>query len=168
MSRDSGRDVPDLEKLYARKLWAEFSYPICFRGEKKWELVRGFGRKGFLTLIKEVAQGPKRASKAQKSHEQTAPKNCLINSRVLPKKTRVLRQIAPESSPESSAKSLSHTFFVPFLSLSGASTTLHPHVVCTCALVHMWRRVCHVHPLLLAENYSECLFCTGQNSQLIP
>ena len=27
MSRDLGRDVPDLGKLYARKLWAEFSYP---------------------------------------------------------------------------------------------------------------------------------------------
>ena len=24
MSRDLGRDVPDLEKLYARKLWADF------------------------------------------------------------------------------------------------------------------------------------------------
>ena len=28
MSRDLGRDVPDLEKLYARKLWADFSYPV--------------------------------------------------------------------------------------------------------------------------------------------
>ena len=28
MSRDLGRDVPELEKLYARKLWADFSYPI--------------------------------------------------------------------------------------------------------------------------------------------
>ena len=27
MSRDLGRDVPDLEKLYARKLWADFSFP---------------------------------------------------------------------------------------------------------------------------------------------
>ena len=27
MSRDLGRDVPDLEKLYARKLWADFSLP---------------------------------------------------------------------------------------------------------------------------------------------
>ena len=27
MSRDFGRDVPDLEKLYARELWADFSYP---------------------------------------------------------------------------------------------------------------------------------------------
>ena len=35
----------------------------------------------------------------------------------LPIKTRVLRLIAPESSPERSAKSLSHSFFeVPFLS----------------------------------------------------
>ena len=28
MSRDLGQDVPDLEKLYARELWADFSYPI--------------------------------------------------------------------------------------------------------------------------------------------
>ena len=28
MSRDLARDVPDLEKLYARELWADFSYPI--------------------------------------------------------------------------------------------------------------------------------------------
>ena len=28
MSRDLGRDIPDLEKLYARKLWADFSFPI--------------------------------------------------------------------------------------------------------------------------------------------
>ena len=27
MSRDLGRDVRDLEKLYARKLWADFAYP---------------------------------------------------------------------------------------------------------------------------------------------
>ena len=27
MSRDLGRDVPDLEKLHARKLWAAFSFP---------------------------------------------------------------------------------------------------------------------------------------------
>ena len=27
MSPDLGRDVPDLEKLYARKLWADFLYP---------------------------------------------------------------------------------------------------------------------------------------------
>ena len=31
MSRDLGRDVPDLEKLYARKLWADFSYPKFHR-----------------------------------------------------------------------------------------------------------------------------------------
>ena len=27
MSLDLGRDVPHLEKLYARKLWADFSHP---------------------------------------------------------------------------------------------------------------------------------------------
>ena len=32
MSRDLGRDVLDLEKLYAGKLWADFSYPIEIRG----------------------------------------------------------------------------------------------------------------------------------------
>ena len=35
MSRDLGRDVPDLEKLYARKLWADFSYPIISPLENK-------------------------------------------------------------------------------------------------------------------------------------
>ena len=49
---------------------------------------------------------------------RTAPKNFLNNSRALPNKTGFLRQIAAESSPESSAKSLSHEFFrVLFLSL---------------------------------------------------
>ena len=39
MSRDLGRDVPDLEKLYARKLWADFSYPISekFYNHCLWE-----------------------------------------------------------------------------------------------------------------------------------
>ena len=27
MSRDLGRNVPDLEKLYASQLWADFSHP---------------------------------------------------------------------------------------------------------------------------------------------
>ena len=35
MSRDLGRDVPDLEKLYARKLWADFSYPNKGAGREK-------------------------------------------------------------------------------------------------------------------------------------
>ena len=30
MSRDLGRDVPDLEELYARKLRADFSHPKMF------------------------------------------------------------------------------------------------------------------------------------------
>ena len=34
MSRDLGRDVPDLEKLYARKLWADFSYPTRWFGSE--------------------------------------------------------------------------------------------------------------------------------------
>ena len=32
MSRDLGRDVPDLEKLYAGKLWVDFLYPIIRSG----------------------------------------------------------------------------------------------------------------------------------------
>ena len=41
-----------------------------------------------------------------------------VNSRALPNRTRVLRKLAPERSPESSAKSLSRKFFgVLFLSL---------------------------------------------------
>ena len=62
--------------------------------------------------------GAKKDSQSQTT-ARTAPKNFLNNSRgyrSLPSKTRVLRQITPESSPERSAKSLSHSFFVvPFL-----------------------------------------------------
>ena len=38
MSRDLGQDVPDLEKLYARKLRADFSYPKV----KKWSIRNDF------------------------------------------------------------------------------------------------------------------------------
>ena len=61
-----------------------------------------------------------RAKKEPQSQRiaRTAPKKFLNNSRALPNQTRVLRQIMPESSPESSAKSLSQKFSgVPFLSL---------------------------------------------------
>ena len=43
MSRDLGRDVPDLEKLYARKLWADFS--LCYNR---------LGKDGLDSLFKEV------------------------------------------------------------------------------------------------------------------
>ena len=66
-----------------------------------------------------LKSGAKKDPQSQKI-ARTAPKNFLNNSRgywSLPSKTRVLRQITPESSPERSAKSLSHSFFVvPFLS----------------------------------------------------
>ena len=44
MSRDLGRDVPDLEKLYARKLWADFSYPTLSEllTDTGWEVVVAF------------------------------------------------------------------------------------------------------------------------------
>ena len=60
----------------------------------------------------------KRTPKPKKKIARTAPKNFLNNWRALHNKTRLLRRIAPESSPETSAKSLSKKFFgVPFLFL---------------------------------------------------
>ena len=62
MSRDLGRDVPDLEKLYARKLWADFAIPIALyrphfgpqtRNVKKWQKM-AFGPTGNFS-----AMGPK-------------------------------------------------------------------------------------------------------------
>ena len=54
-------------------------------------------------------------------------------TRPLPSKPRILRQIAPESSPELSAKSLSHSFFVvPFLSPIVAEDSL-PMLQCLLA-----------------------------------
>ena len=38
MSRHLGRDVPDLEKLYARKLWADFSFTKLMLGVSRWSL----------------------------------------------------------------------------------------------------------------------------------
>ena len=70
--------------------------------------------------LKDWFQEPKKNPKAKKPHEQRQRIFWTIRGayRSLPIKTRVLRQIAPESSPESSAKSLSQKFFgVPFLSL---------------------------------------------------
>ena len=63
-------------------------------------------------------QEPKEEPQSQRI-ARTAPKNCLNNSRGLPVITHSNksfgRQIAPESSPESSAKSLSQKFFgAPF------------------------------------------------------
>ena len=63
------------------------------------------------------SQQPKRTHKTKKSHEHQrvfwTPRG---GYQSLPSKTRVLKQIAPESSPERSAKFLSHSFFVvPFL-----------------------------------------------------
>ena len=59
---------------------------------------------------------------------RTAPKHFLNSWRALSNQTsqaRVLRQIAPESSPESSANSLSHKFFgVPVLALVTHSTAI--------------------------------------------
>ena len=74
--------------------------------------------------------------KSQKG--RTKPKNCMNSTKEyseqfegvtvsLPSKTRVLRQIAPESSPERSAKSLWHSFFVvPFLSQIQRKTSARP------------------------------------------
>ena len=70
---------------------------------------------------------PKRNPKAKKSHEQYQRIFWTIRGHY-PNKTRVLRQIAAETSPESSAKSLSHKFFgLPFLS----PITVISVVICT-------------------------------------
>ena len=34
ISRNLGRDVPDLEKLNARKLWADFSFPMTTKANR--------------------------------------------------------------------------------------------------------------------------------------
>ena len=72
---------------------------------------------------KNFIQEPQRTHEAKKSHEQHQRIFWTIRRgyRSLPSKTRVSRQITPESSPERSPKSLSHGFFVaPFLSPSYA------------------------------------------------
>ena len=38
MSRDLGRDVPDLEKLYASKLWADFAPYIIAIIDLDWSI----------------------------------------------------------------------------------------------------------------------------------
>ena len=70
-----------------------------------------------LSWLQDISRA-KKESQNQKI-ARTAPKNFLNNSMALPNKTSVLRQIAPESPPESWAKSLSQKLFgVAFLSLN--------------------------------------------------
>ena len=67
-------------------------------------------------------QGPKRTHKAKIRANSTKEFSLSIRGgyRSSSSKIRALRQIAPESLPERSAKSLSHSFFVvPFLSPKG-------------------------------------------------
>ena len=55
MSRDLGRDVPGSEELYARKLWADFSFPIT-TGETEDPCVKP-QRKGHIPgSVSEVSQ----------------------------------------------------------------------------------------------------------------
>ena len=62
--------------------------------------------------------GAKKDSQSQKL-ARTAPQYFLNSTSAAPRKTRVLKQIAPESSLDSSTKSLPHKLFVvPFSSLS--------------------------------------------------
>ena len=58
MSWDLGRYVPDLEKLYARKLWADFSYPIY--GVPTWSEGKKYAPKVFSALKTQV---PRQAKK---------------------------------------------------------------------------------------------------------
>ena len=84
-----------------------------------------------------LRSGAKKDPQSQKI-ARTAPKNFLNNLRwgyrSLPSKTMVLRQIAPESSPERSAKSLSHSFFVvpfsvPIRGMSALKTLQKPWIL---------------------------------------
>ena len=78
MSRDLGRDVPDLEKLYARKLWADFSYPSlktfisCYRTPRPQKgFQKGF-LKGSLKGFRRVLEGFRKGSAEDPS--KTLPK----------------------------------------------------------------------------------------------
>ena len=98
-------------------------HPLNLGGEIAPLRFRGMGLQGV-----HCAVFSKRTQKAKKRTNST--KDFLNNSGVTgstPSKARVLRQIAPESSPECSAKSLSHSFFVvPFLSPPVCSLLLLP------------------------------------------
>ena len=52
MSRDLGRDVPDLEKRYARKLWADFSHPKISVATPSCSGRGGNGRRRFHTPVR--------------------------------------------------------------------------------------------------------------------
>ena len=78
MSRDLGRDVPDLEKLYARKLQADFSYPILESPEDntlKGPQILESPRKTFRTQLHCLAcvwLAAARGSKASKCEQKRA------------------------------------------------------------------------------------------------
>ena len=91
-----------------------------------------FGRHLLLIILSAflgacLTSGAKKDSQSQ-TIARTAPKNFLNNSkgyRSLPSQAWVVRQIAPESSSERSAKSLSRSFFVvPFLSPKKGTTVV--------------------------------------------
>ena len=102
-------------------IWVQDSVShVCTR---TYEHAQHMSHSGSLACLRPILhtipyeQEPKKEPQSQKIARR-APKNFLNNSRARLNKTSVLRQIAPESSPESSAKSLSQKFFgVPFLSL---------------------------------------------------
>ena len=97
--KDSGKGFQGLSALGPKEL------------EKESKASRKHGKNLKMSVRSQKEPQSQRIARA-------APKNFLNNSRALPNKTRVLRQIAPESSPESSAKFLSQKFSgVPFLSL---------------------------------------------------
>ena len=71
----------------------------------------GAGLETSLHKLQPHFRGPKKDSQSQNKLHETVPKNFLQISCAFPNKTRALRQITPESSLESSAKSLSHNVF---------------------------------------------------------
>ena len=118
-ARDSNHD-PLANRIASesnRAIWKNLS--MCKRSKDIAAIRTGLGALIRIVRFKSLrtdgySQEPKRTHKAKNSHEQHQRIfwTFLGGYRSLPNKTRVLRQITPESSPERSAKSLSHSFFV--------------------------------------------------------
>ena len=98
----------------------------CFHAFLNYSLLQALPKRGakecrccccyppFFTVMATCRAGESEPrSRGAKKNARTVPKNFLNNSRALPNKTRALRQIAPESSPESSAKSSLGYLFCP-------------------------------------------------------
>ena len=91
--------------------------PASFRDSEPWNWPKFLEKKLKTQKILRSQKGPTKPKNRANSTKEFSEQFEGVTGSFLCK-TRVLGQIAPESSPERSAKSLSHSFFVvPFLSL---------------------------------------------------